>query len=230
MILILKDRLGGYTMKKSQVLPISFSIIGLSLALTWKYPNNTPLGEILFKIFGISSWSNGTYGIYYVGIISFVFFIVGLIILSKRFSRKIIFLVIIISLFLPSFILKEYQTYFAKGVYALEYKKETSSCNYTTDDDNIFDGECNFTFVNYGNMEVVFYVSLDNIKYNEVINFLHDINAIDNYKLTIHPKETKIFSIPFQVDVSSLNHERYSGYSSGGINIMISDGVRERHL
>ena len=213
--------------KTSPLISLSILLFIITIALNIRYPNNTSYGENLFFYFGFDSKNIGIFLSIIVGI--------GLIIMTllpiKRSTRilLIVFILIVVSIS-PSLLVKGYQTYFANGIYALEYDKSESDLSFTVDRD-MLRGECNLRFINHSDKRITFYVSFDYVRENSLNTFLEKIKPIDNYKLTIEPKEDRNFNIPIKSNISFLpNESRIGNGSVSRLNLIISDGSHKRDL
>ena len=66
---------------------ILFIILGIAFGGTW---SNTRfcLGDIIFSVFGLPSWSNGTSGTHYPAIVGMVMILIGVGVLNSTLSKK----------------------------------------------------------------------------------------------------------------------------------------------
>ncbi|CAN7497390.1 hypothetical protein LJR153_003458 [Paenibacillus sp. LjRoot153] len=132
---------------------------------------------------------------------------------------------LILSFWIPPYIITGYQTVFAEGIYTLEYLKDSGHCSYNKEDQWVT-GTCSVTFSNHGTKDVPFSVSIrSQFKDTE---FLQDLDAIGEEKLIIKPQENKTFAINFKKVASDSNIPVSSSLSS--FDISIKDGTRQRLL
>lgn len=221
--------------RKRMLIIFSFLVIVFIIILLIKYPNDISNGEKLFYSLGLKPWSDGTSGFYYVGILILILLLLSMTSLTKaydyKYSGRILIISIIILSIVPSIAVEQYQNFIAEGIYSLEYNQKNSNVYFQTNEENIVQGECKLEFTNHSKEQITFYVSLRDDNRGESVNsFLYKVNAINNYKLTINPKETIVFNIPFSSDVSNSNFIFESGTQNAGLKITISDGNNKRDL
>jgi len=221
--------------RKLVLIVFSSLLMFLMIILLIKFPNDISNGDKLFYSLGLKPWSNGTSGFNYVGMLILLLLIVSMTSLSKaynyKYSGRILIISIIILSVLPSIIVEQYQIHIAEGIYSLEYNHKNSNVNFLTNEENKVQGECNLEFTNHSKEQITFYVSLrDDNRGDSINSFLYQVNVINNYKLTINPKETIVFNIPFSSDVSNSTFIITNGTQSWGLKITISDGINKRDL
>ena len=221
-------------MKKSWLIVLAFFTMGLSILLLIRYPNDISIGEKLFYGIGLNPWSNGNSGFNYVSIFIFLLIFTSIWASSRYFNSKylgrIIFLSFALVIVLPNFLVIQYQTFIAEGIYSLDYNDKNSRCDFKTDNNDMFSGVCELEFTNYSKERITFYLSLRETENQYITSSLVNLNVIEQYPLTILPKETKVFSIPFSKDISNSKNGISQGSGYGGIPIIISDGVNQREL
>lgn len=192
--------------------------------MTLRYPDAIPLCQKIFEYYGIN----------YFEIIFSIFLLIGLIILLVLFkscsSRIMIIIVLLFCMsILPNLIIKGYQTYFAEGVYAIEYVSGVSEFSYSMNENLIEKGIIELVFINHSNEKINLYVSLRKVNNNTLYAILDSQKVFDNYKLTIYPKEEKKYTISI-INEGQLKEHQTGGATIKGLRIIISDGQHERYL
>ncbi|SCW55748.1 hypothetical protein SAMN04487970_101545 [Paenibacillus tianmuensis] len=185
-------------MSRRQRFAIAFMLITSTIILNWSYPDAKALGVRLFQWIGLPVWSQGSSGLNYVGITSILLLLAGLFTLRtalQRHARKITLLALILSFWLPSQLIVAYQSVWAKGIYALEYVKEGSRCNYKKEEDRVT-GTCSLTFVNHSGQDILFTSSIRNRDLH-IGSFLESLDILGDQTLTMPPRQKKTLNVAF---------------------------------
>lgn len=188
-----------------------FILLTFAFLFKWTFIYSEPVGDRMLGLIGVPAWSNGNSGLHYTGIVSFILLIIGLFLLAKRYSGKMIFLFFLILMILPSDLFANvYQSNFAKGIYALEYYEDDSNCQYDTNDSGILVGQCTLSFVNHSHHPVTFRVSLDQ-KYDNGGFDVMDLINLKGRQLEIDPHEHKTFEMSFRRSLHSTRYQDVGG-------------------
>ncbi|WP_010495730.1 hypothetical protein [Paenibacillus elgii] len=216
-------------MSRHQRLAIALMLITSTIILNWSYPDAKALGERLFQWIGLPVWSRGVSGLNYVGITSLLLLFAGLFTLRaslQRHARKITLLALILAFWLPPQLVTAYQMVWAKGIYALEYVKDESNCNYKKEDEQVT-GTCSLTFVNHSGQDIQFTASIRNQRYL-VGSFLESLDILGDQTLTIPSRQKKTINVVFKkmvADARTLGSGSFYGF-----DLTVKSGEQERDL
>jgi hypothetical protein len=146
-----------------------FILIVVIIMISAETSNSVAIGDIILRKVGLKAWSNGTKGYHYMLIYSLILLIAGykgivyfLQDFYPKFTKRLPIIIIVLLIFQPpiySSINKTIKT-LSTGVKAIQYNRDTSICNYKTDDNGNVILNANLTFENYSNTEVKFYIKL----------------------------------------------------------------------
>ena len=188
-----------------------FILLAFAFLFKWEFIYSEPVGDRMVGFIGVPAWSNGNSGLHYTGIVSIILLIIGLTLLAKRYSGKMIFIFFLALMILPSDLFANvYQSNFAKGIYALEYYQDESNCQYDTNDLGILVGKCTLFFVNHSKQSSTFHVSVDQKFEGRGFNAMDIINLKDR-QLEIDPRERKKFEISFRRSLHLTKYKDVSG-------------------
>lgn len=215
--------------KKSFYLAIVFFFA--SIAINIPYPNIVLYDEtvVLLNI-PIKTFN----GFNYVGITSFLLLIVSLYFLVKSLNKyhfRSVAIIIIVAVFLPSFLVSLYQKNFAKGIYSISYSATESHCSFKMINKATLHGECELPLKNNSRNDVQF-----TLEFYEPYQSQFDsqmVSLMNNnapYKIMLRGKESKIVKIKANIDVSKMREHIYGGETTGGVNITIKSGTQSRNL
>lgn len=216
-------------MSRRQRLAVALLLITSTIILNWSYPDAKALGERLFEWIGLPVRSRGASGLNYVGITSLLLLFAGLFTLRaslQRHARKITLLALILSFWLPSQLVVAYQSVWAKGIYALEYVKDESSCNYKKEDGQVT-GTCSLTFVNHSGQDIQFTASIRNQRYL-VGSFLESLDILGDQTLTMPPRQQKTINVAFAKTVADARTPANGSFY--GMDLAVKSGEEERDL
>ncbi|WP_100012037.1 hypothetical protein [Lentibacillus sediminis] len=187
-----------------------FILLAFAFLFKWRFIYSEPVGDRLLGFIGIPTWSNGNMGLHYTAIVAILLLIIGLFLLAKRYSGKMIFIFFLVFTILPSDLFANvYQSSFAKGIYALEFYQDDSHCEYDTNDSGILVGKCTLSFRNHSNQSSTFHVSVHPKYDSKGFNALDIINL--KGQLEIEPLENKTFEISFRQPLHSTIYQDVSG-------------------
>ncbi|WP_088834270.1 hypothetical protein [Paenibacillus tyrfis] len=216
-------------MSRRQRLAIALMLITSTIILNWSYPDAKALGERLFQWVGLPVWSRGASGLNYVGITSLLLLFAGLFTLRaslQRHARKITLLALILSFWLPPQLVAAYQSVWAKGIYALEYVKNESSCNYKKEDEQVT-GTCSLTFVNHSGQDIQFTASIRNQRYL-VGSFLESLDILGDQTLTMPSRQKKTINVVFKKMVADARTPESGTFY--GMDLAVKSDEQERDL
>lgn len=202
-----------------------------SIILNFPFPHESPFGETVASVLNIPIRSVD--GFHYVGIASFILFIVSLYFVTKsaeKYHGRIILFSIIIVLIAPPILASSFQKTLATGIYAVSYERDSSSCHFKMINETTLHGESELPFENYSKEDVQFTLEF----YNE--DFLEDdirmVSLMNNnspYEVNLKGNERKTVRIESKIDVSNIEDHVENG-SSSYINIIIKSGEKIRNL
>lgn len=216
-------------MNRRQRLAIALILITSTIILNWSYPYTTALGERLFEWIGLPVRSRGVSGFNFVGITSLLLLFAGLFTLRaslQRHARKITLLALILPFWLPPQLVTAYQMVWAKGIYALEYVKNESNCNYKKEGEQVT-GTCSLTFVNHSGQDIQFAASIRNQQYLDG-SFLGSLDILGDQTFTIPSRQKKTIKVAF-TKIAPDPHNSVSG-SFYGFDLTVKSGEQERDL
>ncbi|WP_163853809.1 hypothetical protein [Paenibacillus elgii] len=216
-------------MSRRQRLAIALMLITSTIILNWSYPYTTALGERLFEWIGLPVRSRGVSGFNYVGITSLLLLFAGLFTLRaslQRHARKITLLALILPFWLPPQLVTAYQMVWAKGIYALEYVRNETSCNFNKEE-NRATGTCSLTFINHSSQEIKFIASIRNQDLS-ASSFLGSLDILGDQTLIMPPKSKKTIDVAF-TKIATDPHNSVSG-SFYGFDLTVKSGEQERDL
>ncbi|MDO3679493.1 hypothetical protein [Paenibacillus ehimensis] len=215
-------------MNRRRQLAIALMLITSTIILNWSYPSTTALGEQLFQWLGLPVWSQGTSGLNYFGITSMLLLFAGAFTLRtslQRHARKAALLALILPFWLPPQLVTAYQSVWAKGIYALEFVKNESSCNYKKVEDQVT-GTCSLTFINHSGQNIRFTASIH--AQQQYPAFLESLDILGDQTLTVPPKQKKTIDVDF-AKISADDRTSANGWFSG-LNLTVKSGEQERNL
>jgi hypothetical protein len=178
------------------------------------------LGDLLFRIFGFSPWTNGDDGFYLTFILSSVLAIWGIKGVLKYYrpehrkilKRTVIGCIILILLFpmlveKAMFMIRHNTT----GLASIEYSNKKSKCSFQTEEDQV-KANCSFTLYNYGNLTTI---TLKPVLKNSSSAF-----QFDPKEISISPHSRVTLGMPFFAKRSNGN-SLYGG-SSNNMDVVIA--------
>ncbi|MBU7318506.1 hypothetical protein [Paenibacillus oleatilyticus] len=216
-------------MNRRRRLAIALMLITSTIILNWTYPDTTALGERIFLWIGLPVWSRGASGLNYVGITSMMMLFAGVFTLRtslQRHARKIALLALILPFWLPSQLVAAYQSVWAKGIYALEYVKDESKCNFKKEDDQVT-GTCSLTFVNHSGQDIQFTASIRNQRYL-VGSFLESLDILGDQTLTMPPRQKKTINVAFTKIIADARTPASGTFY--GMDLAVKSDEQERDL
>ncbi|MCP3775121.1 hypothetical protein NLX71_17755 [Paenibacillus sp. MZ04-78.2] len=216
-------------MSRRQRFAIAFMLITSTIILNWSYPDAKALGVRLFQWIGLPMWSQGTSGLNYVNIISMMLLFAGAFTLRtslQRHARKVALLALILPFWLPSQLIVAYQSVWAKGIYALEYVKEESRCNYKKEADRVT-GTCLLTFVNHSGQDILFTASIRDRDLHTG-SFLESLDILEDQTLTMPPRQKKTLNVAF-TKIAADARASASG-SFPVLELTVTSGEQERDI
>lgn len=210
-------------------LAIALMLITGTILLNWSYPDATPLGERFFQWVGLPVWSKDKSGLYFVGITSVLLLFAGVFTLRtslQRHARKFALLALILPSWLPPQLVAAYQSLWAQGIYALEFIKDESRCNFKKEEERVT-GTCSLTFINHSGEDIRFTASIRN-RDLLVGSFLESVDIPGDQALTVPPKQKKTISAAF-TKIAADTHTSANGWFSG-VKLTVRSGGQERDL
>src|SRR5690625_1634952 len=113
------------------MLYISLAFLSASMILNFPFPHKYTYREGIFMALNTPiSFANAFHT---VGIMTLVILAIGLYLIAKslkKYQGRIVFVVIIIVIFAPTFIVSSYQKTFATGIYAVSHINKESNCSF----------------------------------------------------------------------------------------------------
>ncbi|MDN9010357.1 hypothetical protein [Brevibacillus laterosporus] len=167
--------------------------LALLLLLKASFPHNTTLLYRLLQQIGIPTRIES---FHVDGIFLLFLFVCVLVLFLKEYGAGKTILTLWIAVPVATYLLLGgFQSFIATGVYALDYEKKRSFCNYQRDLDGLIKGSCQFRIKNHGGQEVHFSIDMP--------FRLIDDNTITPEPLraeyVIQPRAEEIFEMPFQI-------------------------------
>jgi hypothetical protein len=116
-------------LKNKRFLVVAIIFFFLSIALNFPFPHEYPIGQEFSSALNVPIRSIN--GLNYVGITGLLLLVISLFFLVKsleKFHLRMVILAIFMVVFLPMELVSAYQKTFAKGIYAVKYERNESSC------------------------------------------------------------------------------------------------------
>jgi len=224
---IMKDVL--YMIESKKMFYTAIILLVVSLTLNLPFPNGNPLGETILSDLNLPVRSAN--GLLYVGITSFFLLLASLFLLNNsmnKYNVRAILIAIMVVIFAPSIIISSYQKTFAKGIYAVSYDSESSSCNFNMINKKTLHGECKLPFKNYSSSDVKFSIEFYD-KYDKDVPMETLMNNNGPYEVELKGNQRKTENIETNIDVSKMKNHIYGG-NAMGINIILKSGRKMRKL
>lgn len=197
----------------------------ITLVLNFRYPNEATFGETVFSALKIPTSMNG---FQYVGIISFAILLASLTFLSMslaKYQTRLIILALVLCNVIPFFIANTYQKTLASGIYAVNYERDQSNCQFEMTDESKLHGVCELPFENYRDRDVQFSLTFyDPFIAEGEAPMLAMMNLNGPYTVHLKGKESKLVKIETDIDVSKLENHIESGEANGISIIIVSKG------
>ncbi|TPG76154.1 hypothetical protein EEL32_23755 [Brevibacillus laterosporus] len=167
--------------------------LSLLLLLGASFPHKTTVLYRLLQQIGIPT-NIETFQVDGIFLILLFFFVLALFLKEYGVGKTILILWIAVPL-ATSLLIGGFQHFIATGVYALDYEKKRSSCNYKKTSDGLVKGSCQFYIKNYGGKEVYFSIDMPFSPFNT--NKIQQELLREEY--VIQPRSEEIFEMPFQI-------------------------------
>ncbi len=213
--------------KKFFILSLILFLIVYFLNLS--FPHDMPLGEALISNLGLTARSST--GIHYLGILLLVLFASSLFFLSnslKKYEIRFILLTIVILIFTPPFFIHAFQRTMATGIYALDYEKERSKCEFEMLDKTHLSGKCELFFVNYSSDPVTYQLTFTEPPFDRP-PMVSLMNNRAPYSITLQGNEERWVDLEAEIDTSRMKEYIESG-EANGVGIIVKDGDQYREL
>lgn len=203
----------------------------LTITLSLNFPHRYSLGDVLLQKLHIPTQFAG--GFFTMGIFMLILLITAFVCLFHALEKwhiRIIILALFLLLTLPSAMITTYQTFFGKGIYAIEYNEEESYCTFDMANKDTLAGTCYLPFTNFSNDTVMF-----TVQFQESLAFYDDIPMVSlmneevPFSVALQPHETKLVTIHTLIDVSKMDEYVESG-EANMIDIEISANGKSREL
>jgi hypothetical protein len=217
--------------KNNKYLALAIILFFISIALNFPFPHEYPIGQELSSAFNFPITTMD--GVSYIGVTGLILFIISLFFLVKSLDQyhvRMVLMAMFLVVFLPMEMVNAYQNTLARGIYAIEYERESSSCVFETKGEKTLTANCQLTFENHSNKTVRF-----SIEFYEKYRFEGDmpvfplLNKEGPYEVTLSGKQRETVIIDNEMELSQLGISYFGGHSSG-INLKIVDGERVRNL
>ncbi|PWU69971.1 hypothetical protein [Gracilibacillus dipsosauri] len=213
--------------KSKSMFYISLVFLFVAILLNFPFPHSYPFGEVILIAWNIPI--RFADGLITVGIVVIFLLIIGLFLLVsslKKYRGRIGFLVFILIIFTPGFMVNAYQENFATGIYAVSYAAEESECRFEMKSGETVHGECELSFINYSNHDVPFTVEFNEYDDPPMVSLMNN-NA--PYKITLGANETKRIRLETDIDVSDIQNHVESGEAMG-MDIIIRSKGKHRDI
>lgn len=199
------------------------------MVLSFRFPHYSPLGETIASLLNIPVRSAG--GLQYVEIALMFLLIWSLYLLFKsleKYGGRTVLFALIVFIVVPQFIIGSYQNIFARGIYAITYDMDTSTCEFDMVDQDTLSGICELTLENHSKKATTFSVAFHD-EYEDEFKMVTLMNENGPYQIEMAGKEHKQVIIETQIDVSEMEYHIENGTASI-LSITIDAGDKERRL
>ncbi|MEJ9231455.1 hypothetical protein LAV79_18620 [Peribacillus butanolivorans] len=213
--------------KDKRFINIALILLFTSMALNFPFPHEYPYGETVATALHIPVQTDG---IHYVGIAIFLFLFAGLYLLVKSLNKyhgRFVLIAIIPAFSIPHVAASAFQKTLARGIYAISYESESSSCSFEMKDETTLYGICELPFENYSNHEVQF--TFDFYEKEDDLSMLSLMNNHVPYEVNVKGNEREIVKIEKKIDVSHMKNFVGEG-ESAFMNIIVMSGEKSRKL
>ena len=210
---------------------LALILLVITMVFNFPFPHESPYGETIVSVLNIPIRSVN--GFHYVGIASFLLFIVGLYLLVnsvEKYNGRLVVVAIIIVLAGPSMIANSFQKTFAKGIYAVSYERDLSRCHFEMINETTLLGECELPFENYSRNDVHFSIEFyEKYYFEDDVQMVSLMNNAAPYEVKLKGHERKTVKIKRNIDVSNMENHIEGGDASS-VNIIIKSGEKSRRL
>lgn len=209
---------------------VSILLLFIMIVLNFPFPHHYPFGEVVLSFLHIPSRLAG--GFHFIGIITMLLLIVGLVLLVRsvdKYRVRLLVVAIIIVFFIPPFVVSSFQQTLATGIYAVSYESEHSTCEFDMVDEKTLQGICVLPFQNYSNDDVTFTVEFYENHYFEEPPMMSLMNENAPHEVTLGGKEGRQIIIENEIDVSTMKNHIESG-GAQGIELIIHSTDKKREF
>lgn len=211
--------------QKRFLLSMCFFIV--VMIINFPFPHEQAFAAASLSIMNLQS-SNG---LHYLAMLSVVLLCIGMYLLGtslEKYRVRSIFLTFVLISIVPHVLTNIIQNTIATGIYAVDYDKESSLCEFNMVDDKkkVITATCAFTFENLSNKRVDF-----GIRFQEtdpyLFNFSSYLNEGAPHQVSLQAKERKTIHLSLEFDPDHL--ESFEG-TSGYVSIQLIKGKKFRNL
>ncbi|MFB6804219.1 hypothetical protein [Peribacillus butanolivorans] len=142
----------------------------------------------------------------------------------NKYHARFVWIAIILAFSIPHVAASAFQKTLAKGIYAISYESESSSCSFEMTDETTLYGICELLFENYSNHEVQF--TFDFYEKEDDLSMLSLKNNHVPYKVKVKGNERERVKIEKKIDVSHIKNFVGEG-ESAFMSIIIMSGEKK---
>lgn len=212
-VLKMKKKATRSVIKNKKTFIFSISLFFIIMALNFPFPHRHPYGEEQMAILNIPI--RLVDGFHTLGILSVILFLVSLVLFIKslkKYRGRFVLIVFFSLTMLPFFTINVYQKTIAKGIYAVAYSREASSCQVEQVNEHLFQGICELEFINHSNEDVQFTVAFEETMIFEEEHFMMSLMNVESpYTVHLKAKDKRRIQINTKVDVSHIKSPIMSG-------------------
>lgn len=231
MVKLYKKGAGIIMVKNKMFLILSIIFFFISIALNFPFPHEYPTGQEISVAFSFPIKTMD--GVSYIGVTGLALFFLSLIFLVKsleQYHKRMVFIAMLLVFFLPMELVHAYQNTLATGIYAIEYDRESSKCEFGTKDEKTSTATCQFTFENHSYNSVQFTIEFyEKYLFEDEMPMLSLLNDGRPYEVILQGKQRETVTIETEIELSDIGRNYLSGASSG-VNLKIVDGEKVRKL
>ena len=197
------------------------------MILNFPFPHEQPFATASLSIMNIPVQSPS--GFHYLGVFSVLLLCIAMYLLGtslEKYRVRSMFLSFVLVSIVPYVLTNIIQNTIATGIYAVDYDKESSLCDFTVVEETGITASCSLIFENLSNERVDF-----GVRFQEtdpyLINFNSFLNENAPHHVSLQSNERKTIHLTFEFNPSPFDF--YEG-SSSYISIQLVKGKKVRNL
>lgn len=210
---------------------IAIVLLTASLVLLIQFPDRWPVAHSLFQTIGLPVTVGGGFQLPSFLILGLL--VAGVRLLTQSLERRqgmagvTAVLVVLIG---PWVLVNLYQETFAKGIDAVSYDRDESSCSFTMRVESVLRSRCEVALHNHSDSPVSFDIHFkENTLQIDDVPTLSLLNQDGPFRIELNGKEERKVVLEKDIDVSGVPSHADSA-EVWGMDIRISEGTKSREL
>jgi len=227
MVIMLREGETPHLIRHQKRFLVSMGFFLVVMIINFPFPHEQAFAAATLSVMNIPIQL--TDGVHYLGMFLVLLFCIGMYLLGtslEKYRVRFMLLALVLSSSLPYALVNIYQNTIATGIYAVDYDKESSLCEFNMIDEKTIKASCDLIVENLSNDRVDF-----GIRYQEtdphLFNFSSYLNEGAPHQVSLQSKERKTIHLSFEFDPDHL--ESFEG-TSGYVSIQLVKGKKFRNL